>query len=184
MEQVVSDKEAQWLLELARGAVYQAITRKAPAEKKCVVFSPIFQETYGVFATIWLKGERKGCMGTPFPGCPLEEAVQRIAVQSAMCDERFRPLTLDELSDATFELSIMSPLTPIQPEAIEIGVHGLFLFHRSATSLLLPDVAVEFGWDLNTYLSMLCQKAGLPSEAWKEGELCSFELQSLRDRCD
>ena len=35
--------------------------------------------------------------------------------------------------------------------------------------LLLPQVAVEYGWDRETFLRQTCQKAGLPIDAWQNG---------------
>jgi uncharacterized protein (TIGR00296 family) len=35
--------------------------------------------------------------------------------------------------------------------------------------LLLPQVAVEQGWDAETFVSQTCRKAGLPPDAWRRG---------------
>jgi AMMECR1 domain-containing protein len=35
--------------------------------------------------------------------------------------------------------------------------------------LLLPQVAVERGWNRITFLEQTCRKAGLPLDAWKKG---------------
>jgi AMMECR1 domain-containing protein len=33
--------------------------------------------------------------------------------------------------------------------------------------VLLPQVAVEHGWDGPTFLSQTCTKAGLPADSWQ-----------------
>jgi AMMECR1 domain-containing protein len=35
------------------------------------------------------------------------------------------------------------------------------------TGLLLPQVAVEYGWNRTTFLEYACVKAGLPKDAWR-----------------
>jgi AMMECR1 domain-containing protein len=40
--------------------------------------------------------------------------------------------------------------------------------------VFLPQVAPEQGWDLETTLKYLSEKAGLPADAWKEG--ASFQV--------
>jgi len=44
---------------------------------------------------------------------------------------------------------------------------------------LLPQVPVEYGWDLETYLSHGCLKAGLPPDEWRRGTISLevFEAQ-------
>ena len=74
----------------------------------------------------------------------------------------------EELSQLDIEVSLLSPLEPIQPEQIEIGKHGLFVeqgFHRG---LLLPQVAVENHLGREQFLRETCHKAGLRDEAWKD----------------
>jgi len=41
-------------------------------------------------------------------------------------------------------------------------VHGLYLIHNGRSGVLLPQVPVEQGWDLDQYLEYICIKAGLP----------------------
>jgi AMMECR1 domain-containing protein len=44
--------------------------------------------------------------------------------------------------------------------------------------LLLPQVAVEHGWNAMTFLRHTCVKAGLPPDAWQaDARLFVFEAQ-------
>jgi uncharacterized protein (TIGR00296 family) len=63
----------------------------------------------------------------------------------------------------------MSLLTPIAPEEVTVGLHGLVVSHLGRRGLLLPQVAPEWGWDRETFLSQTCIKAGLRPDAWKNG---------------
>jgi uncharacterized protein (TIGR00296 family) len=73
----------------------------------------------------------------------------------------------DELDDIQVELSLLSPLTPIQADEIEIGRHGLTISDESHRGLLLPQVAVEHHLSREQFLGETCRKAGLTPEAWK-----------------
>jgi hypothetical protein len=53
-----------------------------------------------------------------------------------------------------------------RPDAIEIGRHGLVIDDGPRRGLLLPQVAVERGWDAQTFVSKTCVKAGLRPDAW------------------
>ena len=61
---------------------------------------------------------------------------------------------------------------------IEVGRHGLIVAHSSGQrGLLLPQVATENGWNSRTFLNQVCQKAGLPQNAWLSADtrLMKFE---------
>ncbi len=64
------------------------------------------------------------------------------------------------------EISVLSLLTPILPAQVRLGVHGLHIRLGAQTGLLLPQVPVEWGWDVPTFLAQTCRKAGLSSDAW------------------
>ena len=80
-------------------------------------------------------------------------------------------------------LSILSRLEPVEPEEIEIGRHGLLVTFGAYRGLLLPQVAVEHGWDRITFLEQTCKKAGLPQNAWQAGaKLEVFTAEVFGDR--
>jgi AmmeMemoRadiSam system protein A len=109
-------------------------------------------------------------------------AVAETARAAASQDTRFVPVSLEEARHLEVSLSILSPLSPIEPEQIEIGRHGLVVTLRSYRGLLLPQVPVEHHWDRITFLEQTCRKAGLPSEAWKAGAaLASFTAEVFGD---
>jgi uncharacterized protein (TIGR00296 family) len=53
------------------------------------------------------------------------------------------------------------------PRSVKVGVHGLYLNHRGRSGVLLPQVPVEQGWDLDEYLAYICIKAGLPEGSYQ-----------------
>jgi AmmeMemoRadiSam system protein A len=78
-------------------------------------------------------------------------------------------VTERELSELNIEISVLTPLKKITDvNEIEVGKHGIYIKRGWNAGLLLPQVATEYRWDRKTFLEHTCQKAGLPSNAWKE----------------
>ncbi len=75
-----------------------------------------------------------------------------------------------------------SPEPLIRPADIEIGRHGLIVERGGRRGLLLPQVAIEWNWDVETFLDHTCRKAGLPDDAWKAGAaLFRFDAEVFAD---
>jgi AmmeMemoRadiSam system protein A len=170
-----ADKDA--LLELARDTLVRYL-----ADGRC----PPYHATSGallapgaVFVTLRQRDtqELRGCRGEVVARRPLAQAVQRMAIASAVDDPRFPPVTADEVAQLHIEISALTPLTPIRPEEVVVGRHGLMITHRGRAGLLLPQVPAEQGWNREAFLRWTCRKAGLPDDAWAspDAELKGFE---------
>ena len=85
-------------------------------------------EPRGVFTSLYLQGELRGCVGYVLPVSPVYRAVADTARAAAFEDMRFRPVTPPEARELEIELSILSPPRPISADAVEIGRHGLLIF--------------------------------------------------------
>ena len=131
--------------------------------------SPHLAEPRGVFTTLYLGGQLRGCVGYVFPVTPLFRAVTETARASASEDSRFLPIRLEEVPGLGVSLSVLSPLSPIEAHQVEVGRHGLLISRGGHRGLLLPQVPVEHGWDRLTFLEQTCWKAGLPLDAWSHG---------------
>jgi AmmeMemoRadiSam system protein A len=148
--------------------------RSAPEELAASGSSALVQPC-GAFVTLHLNagGARKlrGCIGRMTASWPLEKTVRNMAVEAAFGDPRFSPLSAEEFSRCSIEISALSPMSPCDnPREIKLGVHGLYLIHRGRAGVLLPQVPVEQGWDLDEYLDYICVKAGLPAGSYQEPE--------------
>jgi AmmeMemoRadiSam system protein A len=122
--------------------------------------------------TLKRNGELRGCLGTLECKRPLEEEVARLAASTSHEDPRFEPVRVGELVDLRCEVSLLGPLEPIDPrapDAIVIGQHGLVVEQGLRRGLLLPQVATEWNWNRDEFLSHTCRKAGLPADAWQRG---------------
>ena len=95
-----------------------------------------------------------------------------MARAAALEDPRFPPITQDELDDLEIEISILTPLQRLaQKEDIIIGRDGLLIRKGMYSGLLLPQVASEYGWDVDEFLAQTCHKAGLSTDALKSKDV-------------
>jgi AmmeMemoRadiSam system protein A len=148
------------------------------------VDSETLKEKRGAFVTLKKHGHLRGCIGYIKPVKALGETVQEMAIAAAFHDPRFPSLKRDEVQDLTFEISVLSPLKRIKDiNEIEIGKHGLYVVRGYQSGLLLPQVAIEYKWDRETFLQETCYKAGLQTQAWmdRETEIYIFSADYFGD---
>lgn len=180
---------------LNRSAQKEALTiaRKTLAEYlatgKTPVYSPVssdLQQPLGAFVTLRKENELRGCIGLFEPQKPLFQVIQEMAIAAATQDFRFSPVNIGELKDITLEISVMTPQRKINDwQKIKLGIHGVVVEKNGQSGTFLPQVATETGWDLEEFLSELCeQKAGLPPEAYKDpaANLFVFEVQIIAEK--
>jgi AmmeMemoRadiSam system protein A len=162
-----SESDKQLLLGLARGAIEAHLNGDTPQVPTNL--PPLLCEPRGVFVSLHRQGRLRGCIGYLEAVKPLGQAIQEMAAAAAFHDPRFRPLQSHELKDLEVEISILTPMRRIaKVEEIQVGTHGLYIERGFSRGLLLPQVAVQCGWDRNTFLEQTCCKAGLPPDAWKD----------------
>jgi AmmeMemoRadiSam system protein A len=135
----------------------------------------------GAFVTLRRRddGELRGCVGYVEPRYPLVETVAQAAASAATHDDRFEPVTLQELPQLLLDVSALGALAPIASGDVVVGRHGLLIRLRGRGGLLLPQVAVDHGWSPETFLEQTCRKAGLPAGAWRDPgvELLAFTAE-------
>ena len=161
-----SEEERSHLLQLAHRTVNEALAgiktdATAPGEH--------LAEPRGAFVTLHLHGQLRGCVGFIAAVHPLCRTIVEAATSAAFEDTRFSPVTAAEAQELRIEISVLSPLTPIAAEQVEVGRHGLIVSQHGLRGLLLPQVPLEYGWDRTTFLQQTCVKAGLPPDAWQHG---------------
>jgi hypothetical protein len=123
-------------------------------------------------------GRLRGCIGTIQAYTSLHRSIVQNAVAAASKDPRFPPVRPEELPGLDLEVTVLSPMEPVSGISdIKVGVHGVYLEAVGRSSVFLPQVPVEEGWDLDTYLRQLALKAGLPPEGWKGGRLYRFTAE-------
>jgi AmmeMemoRadiSam system protein A len=178
-----SEEDRQALIGLARSAVEASVLRVARRSDDAL--SSRFAEARGVFVTLRTRrdAELRGCIGYPEGGFPLSEGIVQGAEAAATRDTRFEPVLPAELPSIRIEISVLTPLRRVRPEDVRVGEDGLVVQREGRKGLLLPQVATEWGWDRETFLSQACRKAGLSKDAWKEPatELFCFQAEVFQE---
>ena len=144
----------------------------------------VLREPRGAFVTLHIGRELRGCIGYVDPLRPLLETVERSARQAATQDRRFDAVVPEELGAILIEISVLSlPEACHGPGEIEIGTHGILIETRHRRGLLLPQVALDQGWNTTMLLRHTAEKAGLPADAWSApGVRCSrFTAEIFRE---
>ena len=172
----LNQSQRDCLLQIARSALVDYLHERPftplPPE------DPDLWQQAGIFVTLWLQDGRtppphwplgflRGCVGHIHSDLPLYQAVAETAVEAATHDPRFPPVTITEFNHIHFEISLLSPMIPIeQLETVEIGKHGLLITNGVQRGLLLPQVALNRKWGKREFLTAVCHKANLPDDIW------------------
>jgi hypothetical protein len=103
-----------------------------------------------------------------------------MAREAAFGDPRFPPLHKNELSGLQIEISALSPMQPCSdPKKVKVGTHGLYITRGGRSGVLLPQVPVEQGWNLDEYLDYICIKAGLPPGSYEAPDAKLFTFTAV-----
>jgi hypothetical protein len=172
----LSHDEKLTLLEVARDTLECCAKGKKPElDSEEYTLSQTLKEKRGVFVTLNKNGHLRGCIGHIQPREQLFDAVIDNTINSSMNDGRFKPVSEDELSDIEIDISVLSPIKKISgAEKFITGKHGIIIRLGGMRAVFLPQVATEQDWDREETLAHLCNKAGLPSYAWKDEEMEFF----------
>jgi AmmeMemoRadiSam system protein A len=168
MEDALGKDQKSFLLDLARRSISFYLEKgRYPKEASD---APLFLEKRGAFVTLKVDNELRGCIGYPLPYKSLLETVIDCAIAAATQDFRFTSINKEELPRLNIEISVLTlPQKVDDASEILIGKHGIILSKGPNRGLLLPQVPVEWDWDLETYLNHGCLKAGLAEDEWRKG---------------
>ncbi len=184
--------EGEYLVRLARKSIEYYMDKRSVLEVE-PPYSKL-RDPYGAFVTLntYPDGNLRGCIGYPEPVLPLYKAVIRAAIAAAFEDPRFPPLSEKETDRVTVEVSVLTPPERIDdkvesrldlPKLVIVGKHGLIVRRGIYSGLLLPQVAVEYSWDPEEFLSQTCMKAGMWVDCWlKDGtEVYRFSAEIFEE---
>ena len=173
----LSDSDGVFLVKTARKAVTGFLSSgsklKLESERE-----EKFSFNSGVFVTLNNPDGLRGCIGFPMPEKKLAHAIIEGAIAAATEDPRFPTVKTNELNDIVFEVTVLTPPVEIDVsdpmeylEKIKVGRDGLIIRHSFSSGLLLPQVPVEYGWDVEEFLQHTCEKAGLERDTWKNEDM-------------
>lgn len=159
-----------------------ALNKEKEEELKEEIIKELSQKK-GVFVTLRLNGEVRGCIGT-FQEDEIWIQVQKYAVFSAFNDPRFPPLQEEEFKNIKVEISLIENVVDVKDvNEIELGKDGVIIEVKGKGGVLLPEVAIEFGVKTpEEFLSMVCKKINLPPECWKIGKIKKFRTDKIKEK--
>lgn len=187
-QNTLTDEEGQLLISIARQNIlaYMKGEDFIPPEN----LPNIFHDNLGVFCTLSIDSQLRGCIGYPEPYMPLIEGLLDVSISSAFDDPRFNPISFNEFNNMGIEISVLTKPEEIIVESypdylsvLKVGHDGLIIENSYHRGLLLPQVPVEQNWDIQTFLENLCYKAGLNKDAWKDknSKIFSFQAQIFEE---
>ena len=188
-----TEKQGQLLVKLARKTILNKLAGKSPGNDSDALVPALQDESLqahcGTFVTLKIQGQLRGCIGNLTSTESVLDGVKRNAVNAAFHDPRFSSLSRAELDRTEIEVSILTEPLPLAYrdsqdliQKLRVSVDGVILRKGHASATFLPQV-----WDQlprpEDFLSHLCMKAGLPSDAWKSSELevLTYQVQYFEE---
>ena len=191
MEGSLTVQQGQTLVCLARSVIASrlGVTQGSPCDA-VVLAEPALQQHRGVFVTLTVNGQLRGCIGSLVGTCSIVDGVRENADNAAFADPRFHPLAVDEFSTIEIEVSILSEPQPLAYDdgddliaKLRPGQDGVIIAKGGCRATFLPQVWKQLP-DPNSFLTHLCQKAMLPGGTWRDGSLTvqTYSVQYFHER--
>jgi hypothetical protein len=173
--------QAKTLFSICHKAISGQLAGK---EYECSLEEKKLPDAAGIFVTLYLDGDLRGCIGFTHK-IALADGARQAALYAAFGDPRFAPLSKPEFAKISMEISVLTEPELIKvkssdeyPGKVAVGKDGLIVKLHSAQGLLLPQVATEYGWNSRQLLEHTCEKAGLDAGSWKEPECKVYKFQA------
>jgi uncharacterized protein len=177
------------LLRIAREAVEAAARGEDMPPLDLADCPERLRATGASFVTLTRSGALRGCIGGLQAAIPLALDVREHALAAATEDYRFLPVQPEEVAELEIEVSVLT-----EPRVLEYaspqellqrlrpGIDGIILSSGLRRATFLPQVWEKVP-DPATFLSMLCEKAGLRENAWREGglQVATYQVESFHE---
>ena len=122
---------------------------------------PEMKAKAGVFVSLKIKGQLRGCIGTFLPATEniAEEIIQN-AISAATRDPRFLPVSEEELPDLEYSVDVLSEPEKIKSkQELDPKKYGVIIKSGERKGLLLPDL--EGVNTVDEQVSIASMKAGI-----------------------
>lgn len=184
----INDREGEFLLGIAR----LAIESKFRGENFHLYDMPYsnLNEKRGVFVTLTINNELRGCIGNIHPIYSIYRGVIKNALAAAFSDPRFKSITKEDLKNIKIEISILTEpvklLSKSRQDILDKIVefkHGIVMINNMNEGVFLPQVWEQLP-KKEDFLNHLCLKACILPEMWhdKDTEIYLFEVQKFEEK--
>ena len=166
----LDSEEKKKLLLIARNSIRHKVISGKKNPLDAALVTGRLAECCGAFVSVYIAGKLRGCIGS------FDNRTNNMAA-AATGDRRFLPVSTDELTDLSVEISVLSPLKKIKsPREIVLGKHGIYIKKGWSSGTFLPQVAEKQEWTVDEFLGHCSRdKAGIGWEGWKTAELYTYE---------
>ncbi len=182
--QEFSAEERQLMLKLAWQSVVAAVNKQPLPNPPVNEIPEKLRQRRACFVTLNKQGQLRGCIGAIFPEEPLYQAVIHKARSAALEDERFAPVTPDELPQIEVEVSVLTlprELDFRSPddllEKLRPRVDGVVLNVGGYQATFLPQVWEQIP-DKEEFMNSLARKAGLRPSDWRRPQAAVLVYQA------
>ncbi|GFR64058.1 AMMECR1 domain-containing protein [Elysia marginata] len=179
-----TEEDQAQLLAIARKSIENGLQSGKPLVPETETASNPLQAIRASFVTLTLNQNLRGCIGSLEAHRPLINDVAANAYSSAFKDPRFPPVSAEELEKITVEISILSPMEPMQANdeqdllaQLQPSIDGLLIDDGRHRATFLPQVWSQLP-EPALFLNHLKRKAGMPLESWPD------TMQCYRYHCD
>ena len=185
-----SEENQKIILKLARDALRTAVEKGRLPSIDLSPYPAELQKLGASFVTLTKHDALRGCIGALEARVPLAEDIRQHAAAAALQDYRFAVVERDEVDEIRIEVSILTdpkPLSYKNPqnliESLRPMVDGVIISDGLRRATFLPQV-----WEKipspPLFLSMLCEKASLPSDAWQTMnlEVYTYQVETIHEK--
>lgn len=164
---LIMEKEDEYV-KLARNSLESYIINNRRIEKPDNLSNEILTNKSGVFVSLKLNGQLRGCIGTisPTTDCVADEIIQN-AISSGLEDPRFNPVSKEELKKLEYSVDVLDVAEAIEStEELDVKRYGVIVTKGKKRGLLLPNLE---GVDtVEEQVNIALKKAGIsPNDSYQ-----------------
>lgn len=164
----------QELLQIVARSLQKAVTEHKTYSPSRKDYADELFNKGASFVTLKANNELRGCIGTVIPHEAIAQDVAQNTYQAAMEDNRFSPLTQEDLKSLSFSVSLLTRFEPIIYQnaedllsKIRAGTDGIIIRDGDRQGLFLPSVWQELP-NKEEFMKQLKIKAGINPSYWSE----------------
>jgi AmmeMemoRadiSam system protein A len=176
-EAQLTDQERSILLAEARHTLEACVQGEALEPINLSDYPAKLQQRGVVFVTLTIEGRLRGCVGALEAYQPLIEDVREHTIAAALRDFRFQPVSPEEVSSISIEISRLTAPQRLDYQtaddlvnALRPGVDGVILSKEPLRATFLPQVWEKLPLQAD-FLNHLCQKMGAQPDLWRTTKL-------------
>lgn len=187
--QTLNKGELTQLLDIAREAIRGHFSSGLPKSPEYSLYGRKLLTPAACFVTLEVSGQLQGCLGSTAAHSPLVLEVHNKARASAYQDRRFMPLTEEQLSQLTIEISVLTTpkVQDIDSEQalidyLSANKVGVILTDNHQQALFLPQVWKKLKSPTN-FIKQLKVKAGWSANYWSSNiKVKTFDVTSIKGK--